>query len=333
MAPRCTLVAFSIASLWLAAHAFPREASWRASVTLRGGESDEIEVTAELQELVDDVKLALSGEDVAAAEAEEEDSAPPAAAEAAGGDSAAAEESLEIQVEAEEEEADGPSALAEVVEEVEPAASEAVMATAEAASKAEEAVDEAMGEAVESVAETVHVELPFLKKFSVDVGALAQLKPGLASALLGGGQFAIGDMLSQKLVVGRRRMSFAQCVRLSAFGALLSPLLYRLVTSGFAGKTAVEIVKRIALDELVLVPLMLLFYFAYTGVTMGHSAQEVIEKVEVHLPQAVITSWILLPLAQVVDHHVKGDKQRLISTSVVMVSFAAYLSYIGAKAL
>ena len=211
------------------------------------------------------------------------------------------------------------------------------------ADAAAEAADADGGNVLESMKEiasdAVKGTEDAFKTLEEDVQRTMVAFPATTRALLSGGCFAVGDGIAQKIVSGKHRFSAKRCLRLSGFGLLASGVLFRLCRSSFrddgalAGAAITAVVRRVVIDELILIPMLLLTYFAYVGITAGHAPQEVVEKIEADMPQAMITSLIAMPALQFLDHNTAAGKKRVLLTAVAMVVYATYLSYIGTKPL
>lgn len=227
--------------------------------------------------------------------------------------------------------------------ETEDAADPATGSTGAEEDAAAEAVDADGGNVLESMKEiasdAVKGTEDAFKTLEEDVQRTMVAFPATTRALLSGGCFAVGDGIAQKIVSGKHRFSAKRCLRLSGFGLLASGVLFRLCRSSFrddgalAGAAVTAVVRRVVIDELILIPMLLLTYFAYVGITAGHAPQEVVEKIEADMPQAMLTSLIVMPALQFLDHNTAAGKTRVLLTAIAMVVYATYLSYVGTKPL
>ncbi|XP_049951390.1 protein Mpv17-like isoform X2 [Schistocerca serialis cubense] len=143
----------------------------------------------------------------------------------------------------------------------------------------------------------------------------------------------VGDVIAQ-LFVEKKEMKDFDVMRLLRFGAIggiyIGPVLrtwFGFLDSRFKGRSAIIVVKKVALDQLCFVPLFLGVLVSIIGFGNGKSVDQVKEKLEADYPDIMMTNYKIWPLVQTLNFSVVPVHYQVPLVQVVAVGWNTYMSW------
>lgn len=149
--------------------------------------------------------------------------------------------------------------------------------------------------------------------------------------------FFLGDLLAQKFLTndGSKSLDKGRLARMASFGFLFhgpsGHYFYNFLDRFIPGKSPVNIVSKIAVDQLLWAPVFTACFFVYLGVTERKSRQQITDKVKNDTWTGVTASWKFWPLAHAINFALVPTQQRLLYINTLQVGYNVILSLIGNK--
>ncbi|KAK6340941.1 Protein required for ethanol metabolism [Orbilia brochopaga] len=147
--------------------------------------------------------------------------------------------------------------------------------------------------------------------------------------------FGAGDVTAQQAVErrGAANHDYIRTLRMTAWGGgFFGPVVvqwYKLLDRvRFPGRPNLELVTRVAADQLLFTPVNLLCFF--TGMTVLEGGDPA-EKLRKSYWTTLQTNWIVWPTVQLVNFKVIPLEHRLLVVNVVSLGWNSYLSYVNTK--
>lgn len=143
----------------------------------------------------------------------------------------------------------------------------------------------------------------------------------------------VGDVIAQ-LVVEKREMKDFDVPRLLRFGAIggifIGPVLrtwFGFLDSNFKGRSAIIVVKKVALDQLCFVPIFLGSLVSIIGLANGKSVDQVKEKLQADYKDIMITNYKIWPLVQTLNFSVVPVNYQVPLVQTVAIGWNTYMSW------
>ncbi|RPB25690.1 hypothetical protein L211DRAFT_96770 [Terfezia boudieri ATCC MYA-4762] len=156
--------------------------------------------------------------------------------------------------------------------------------------------------------------------------------PLLTQSVTTGILFAAGDCISQQVVERRGFQNYdvLRTARMGAYGGFIfGPMVvqwYRLLERSirFPGRPSMEIVSRVAADQLIFTPVNMVFFFSGLSLLEGGS---VTEKLKSSYSSTLLTNWMVWPAVQLVNFKLVPLNHRLLVVNLISLGWNSYLSY------
>ncbi|KAL5495889.1 SYM1 [Sanghuangporus weigelae] len=167
--------------------------------------------------------------------------------------------------------------------------------------------------------------------------ALLQRRPMATQCITGAVLFGAGDVIAQQAIEKHpgRKYDFARTARLAFYGgALFGPIMtkwYQLLNRlQFASPTK-ALVYRVWLDQAVLTPAAVGFFFTSMTFLEGKGISEAKRRVEAAYIPTILRNWGVFVPTQVINFSVVPAHMRFVFVGVVSLFWNTYLSYANAQ--
>ncbi|CAH0490849.1 unnamed protein product [Peronospora farinosa] len=142
------------------------------------------------------------------------------------------------------------------------------------------------------------------------------LTKGVTSAIL----FGLGDRFAQRLETNDDKM----------FGPI-GHVWYNFLEKTIRGKGTAAIIKKIAIDQLILAPPLALAFFTYAGYSEGEPLHDTVKTAVTKLRPTLAVNWTVWPLVHVGTFGFVPLQYRVLYINVANIGWSAFLSQMASK--
>ncbi|PAV21604.1 integral membrane mpv17 pmp22 [Pyrrhoderma noxium] len=167
--------------------------------------------------------------------------------------------------------------------------------------------------------------------------ALLQRRPMAAQSVTAGILFGAGDVIAQQAIEKKgKEHDFARTARLTFYGgALFGPIMtkwYQALNKLKFSSPTKAVVYRVWLDQAVLTPVAVVFFFSSMTFLEGKGISEAKKRVENAYVPTLIRNWGVFIPAQIVNFALVPTHMRFVFVGVVSLFWNTYLSYANVQA-
>ena len=165
-------------------------------------------------------------------------------------------------------------------------------------------------------------------------------RPMLTQAVMTGCLFGTGDIISQSIVEQNRKstqFSFRRFASLVFFGsAVAGPCMvvwYRFLATRIviASQPGLQLLLRVALDQLLYAPTFLGIFFVSTSAMQGASRADIMHKLSHTYPDALLSNYALWPAVQLVNFRLVPLQHQTLFVNSIALGWNTYLSHINSQ--
>lgn len=160
----------------------------------------------------------------------------------------------------------------------------------------------------------------------------------ITNTLVCGGLGGLGDFLQQKLErslsLEPRSNDWPRTVRMTTVGLLIGPIghvWYRFLDSTFPGNSKMTVLKKLALEQALVSPSLLLGFFIGMGTLEGKSLKLCIDEIKEKFVFVYLVDCLFWPPVQAVNFYFLPSRYRVLYVSLALLIWNVFLSYIKHK--
>ncbi|RMX63400.1 hypothetical protein DD238_007619 [Peronospora effusa] len=163
------------------------------------------------------------------------------------------------------------------------------------------------------------------------------LTKGVTSAIL----FGLGDRFAQRLETNddksdrEDRYGLKRTARMMVWGGLvfgpIGHVWYNFLEKTIRGKGTAAIIKKIAIDQVILAPPLALAFFTYAGYAEGEPLHDTVKTAVTKLRPTLAVNWTVWPLVHVGTFGFVPLQYRVLYINVANIGWSAFLSQMASK--
>ncbi|CAI5717148.1 unnamed protein product [Peronospora farinosa] len=163
------------------------------------------------------------------------------------------------------------------------------------------------------------------------------LTKGVTSAIL----FGLGDRFAQRLETNddksdrEDRYGLKRTARMMVWGGLvfgpIGHVWYNFLEKTIRGKGTAAIIKKIAIDQVILAPPLALAFFTYAGYSEGEPLHDTVKTAVTKLRPTLAVNWTVWPLVHVGTFGFVPLQYRVLYINVANIGWSAFLSQMASK--
>ncbi|KAG6807601.1 hypothetical protein H0H92_006959 [Tricholoma furcatifolium] len=147
--------------------------------------------------------------------------------------------------------------------------------------------------------------------------------------------FGAGDVIAQQAIEGKgKKHDFVRTARLTFYGGcIFGPCMtkwYQYLNSINFGSPTRAVVARVALDQAVLTPVAVAFFFGSMS-TLEGKPHEAVERIQAAYVPTLFRNWGVFLPTQIINFAVVPHHLRFVVVSVVSLFWNTYLSAVNAR--
>ncbi|EJD04619.1 uncharacterized protein FOMMEDRAFT_107423 [Fomitiporia mediterranea MF3/22] len=167
--------------------------------------------------------------------------------------------------------------------------------------------------------------------------ALLQRRPMATQCATAAVLFGAGDVIAQQAIEGKGRdHDFARTARITFYGgALFGPIMtkwYQALNRLQFASPVKAVVYRVWLDQAVLTPAAVVFFFSSMTFLEGKGISEATRRVETAYVPTLLRNWGVFVPAQIINFSLVPTHMRFVFVGVVSLFWNTYLSYANTQA-
>lgn len=173
-------------------------------------------------------------------------------------------------------------------------------------------------------------------------------KPLLVNCVSTSALFSTGDVIAQvwfpssdipavraggigDIDIGKPKYDYKRTLRAAIYGGIIfAPIgdkWYRFLQLINVGSKQINLLARVAIDQLVFAPIAIPVYYVVMGVMESKSVESVKKSLKEHYTVTLMSNWAVWPAFQAVNFWFVPVELRLLSVNVVSIFWNTFLSY------
>uniref|UniRef100_A0AAV1TCC5 Uncharacterized protein n=1 Tax=Peronospora matthiolae TaxID=2874970 RepID=A0AAV1TCC5_9STRA len=182
-----------------------------------------------------------------------------------------------------------------------------------------------------------------MRGFRLQYDRWLQHSPLITKAITSAVLFGVGDRLAQRIEPSEPsnsdnsdaektidRLGLHRTARMMVWGGLFfapfNHAWYNFLEKAVRGNTVLSIGKKIAADQLVATPPLMLAFFTYAGFAEGRSVHDTMQKTAAKLQPTLVANYAVWPLVHVGTFGFVPLHYRVLFINVVNIGWSAFLS-------